>query len=181
VLPPDWFARDAPIVAADLLGKVLSVEAGGVVTSGRIVETEAYTADDPASHSFRGPTARNEMMFGRAGRLYVYLSYGIHRCANVVTGAPSDGQAVLIRAIEPIEGLDEMLRRRGRVPLADGPGKLCEALGITLEHSGADLTGEGSIRILDDGTEPPVHPLAGPRIGITKAVDVPWRFRTPER
>ena len=154
------------------------VERDGAVTSGRIIETEAYTADDPASHSFGGRTLRNEVMFGPPGRLYVYLSYGIHRCANVVTGAEDDGQAVLLRAFEPI---DEMLRRRGRQPLADGPGKLCQALGIDLGDNGVDLFGTGAIRILGDGVPPPSRPRVGPRVGITKAVDVPWRFRTPGR
>jgi len=157
---------------------VLVVERDGVVTSGRILETEAYTADDPASHSFRGRTARNAVMFGPAGRLYVYLSYGIHRCANVVTGSEGDGQAVLIRAIDPLDGAEEMLRRRGRTPLADGPGKLCQALGIGLDDNGADLSGSSRIRIGDDGAPPPPDPMTGPRIGITKAVDTAWRFRT---
>lgn len=165
-------------MAAELLGKVLTVQVGGVVASGRVIETEAYTADDPASHSFRGRTERNVVMFGPAGRLYVYLSYGIHRCANVVTGADGDGQAVLLRAIEPMEGVEEMLRRRGRHPLADGPGKLCQALGIDLSDNGLDLSVSGRIRIDDDGTRPPSHPRVGPRVGLTKATDVPWRFRS---
>lgn len=120
-------------------------------------------------------------MFGPPGRLYVYLSYGIHRCANVVTGAEGDGQAVLIRAIEPLAGVEEMLLRRGRTPLADGPGKLCQALGIGLGDNGAVLCGPGPIRLLDDGTEPASEPIVGPRVGITKAVDTPWRFRSGGR
>jgi DNA-3-methyladenine glycosylase len=163
-------------VAPALLGALLVVERDGTRLSGRIVEAEAYTADDPASHSFRGETARNAVMFGPAGHLYVYRSYGIHWCANVVTGTVGDGQAVLLRAVDPVEGLDEMLRRRGRTPLADGPGKLCQAFGIDGADDGADLCGDGPVRILD-GTPPPTAPLAGPRIGITKAVDTPWRFR----
>ncbi len=172
-----WFERDAPVVAADLLGKVLIVEREGLRVSGRITETEAYTEDDPASHSFRGRTARNAVMFGPAGHLSVYLSYGTHRCANVVTGAEGDGQAVLIRSLVPIEGVDAMRGRRGRLPLADGPGKLGQALGIDLVDDGLDLTA-GAIRIVDDGTPPPTEPLTGPRIGITVAVDRPWRFRS---
>jgi DNA-3-methyladenine glycosylase len=175
-LTRSWFERDAPVVAVDLLGKLLVVERAGVVTSGRIVETEAYTADDPASHSFGGSTRRNAVMFGPAGHVYVYLSYGLHRCANVVTGRPGDGQAVLLRAIDPVDGIAEMRRRRGREPLADGPGKLCQALGIDLSDDGADLTG-GDIRIVDDGTPPPTDPITGPRVGISKATDRPWRFR----
>ncbi len=157
---------------------MLVVESDGVETSGRIIETEAYTADDPASHSFRGRTARNSVMFGRAGRLYVYLSYGIHCCANVVTGRDGDGQAVLLRAVEPLDGVEEMWRRRGRLPLADGPGKLCQAFRISLDDDGVDLAGPGPIRIVDDGTPPPADPVAGPRVGISKAIDRPWRYRS---
>jgi DNA-3-methyladenine glycosylase len=164
-------------VAPDLLGTVLVVERDGIVVAGRIIETEAYTADDPASHSFRGRTVRNGVMFGPAGHLYVYRSYGIHWCANVVTGADGDGQAVLLRAVDPVQGVDEMLRRRGRRPLADGPGKLCQAFGLDGDDDGADLCGRGPIRILDDGVGPSLQSVAGPRIGITKAVDTPWRFR----
>lgn len=156
---------------------MLIVERDGVRVAGRIIETEAYTADDPASHSFRGWTSRNAVMFGPAGRLYVYRSYGIHWCANVVTGSEGDGQAVLLRAVDPIEGADAMLRRRGRRPLADGPGKLCQAFGIVGDDDGADLCGQGPIRIVVDGAGPPVEPIVAPRIGITKAVDIPWRFR----
>jgi len=119
-------------------------------------------------------------MFGPPGRLYVYLSYGIHCCANVVTGADGDGQAVLLRAVVPLDGLDVIRsRRRGRSDrdLANGPGKLCEALGITLLDDGTAVTDEASpIRIVDDGTPPPPEPIVGPRIGITRAVDTPWRF-----
>lgn len=165
------------MVAAELLGKLLVVDRDGWVVSGRIVETEAYTSDDPASHSFRGPTPRNRVMFGPAGHLYVYLSYGIHRCANVVTGVEGDGQAVLLRAVDPVEGIELMRKRRGREPLADGPGKLCHAFGIDLGDNGAELHGSAGIRIVDDGTPVPTEPLAGPRIGITRAVDRPWRFR----
>lgn len=122
-------------------------------------------------------------MFGPAGRLYVYLSYGIHRCANVVTGAVGDGQAVLVRAIEPVQGIELMRSRRsGRADreLANGPGKLCAAMGIELTDDGADLcAGKSLIRIVDDGIDPPSSPIVGPRIGLTRAVDTPWRFRTP--
>ena len=178
--PRSWFERDAPVVAVDLLGKLLVVGREDNRASGRIVETEAYTADDPASHSYRGRTGCNAVMFGSPGHLYVYRSYGIHWCANVVTGAAGDGQAVLIRAIEPVEGIDEMLRRRGRHPLADGPGKLCQALGIDGAHDGLDLVVPGAaVRIVDDGSPPPADPLVGPRIGISRAVEMPWRWRMP--
>lgn len=160
---------------------MLVVRRGGVVVSGRVIETEAYTADDEASHSYNGRTARNEVMFGPPGHLYVYVSYGVHHCANVVTGAEGDGQAVLLRAVEPLSGLDEIRRRRpgrsGR-DLANGPGKLCAALGIGLADNGAALDGHSGIKLGDDGAPPPMDPDVGPRVGITRAVETPWRFRT---
>lgn len=169
------FAGDAHLVAPLLLGKLL--QHGECV--GRIVEVEAYASTDPASHSFRGRTDRNAAMFGPAGHLYCYLSYGIHVCANVVTGPVDDGAAVLIRAVEPVAGLEAMrLRRGGRNDLTDGPGKLCQAFGITLAHTGTDVTDGSGICLLDDGTAPPPHPIVGPRVGITRAVDLPWRFRS---
>ncbi len=166
-------------MAPELLGKLLVVDRGGVRVAGRITETEAYTQDDPASHSFRGTTSRNEVMFGPAGRLYVYLSYGVHVCANVVTGAEGEGEAVLIRAVEPTLGLAAMRARRGEGrPLADGPGKLCQALGLRLSDDGVDLAAsDASIQIVDDGTPPPDDPLVGPRVGISKGVDTRWRWR----
>jgi len=167
---------EAPDVAPMLLNKLL---VHGSCT-GRIVEVEAYTADDPASHTFGGETARNSVMFGPPGHLYCYLSYGIHTCANIVTGPRGRGAAVLIRAVTPVTGIDEMRRRRGQAgQLADGPGKLCQALGLTLAHNGVDLCGSGPVTLVDDGTPPPVSPVIGPRIGITKGVDTPWRFRVP--
>ncbi len=168
-------------MASDLLGKLLVVGRDGEVVSGRIIETEAYTRDDPASHSFNGPTARNAVMFGPAGRLYVYLSYGIHCCANIVTGADGDGQAVLLRAVAPVEGLHVIRGRRPGRPDADltnGPGKLCAGMGISLVDDGSDLTRpDGPIRIVDDGCPAPSHLVAGPRIGISRATETPWRFR----
>lgn len=178
-LARDWFARGSLEVAPDLLNKVLQVDRGTKLVSGRIVETEAYRSDDPASHTFNGPTDRNRVMFGPAGHLYVYLSYGIHHCANVVTGPNGDGQAVLIRAVDPVDGIETMRMRRGRPDreLANGPGKLCQALGIGLGDDGTDVLGAGRVAIVDDGTPPPPEPLIGPRVGISKAVDRPWRFR----
>jgi DNA-3-methyladenine glycosylase len=149
---------------------------------GRITEVEAYAEHDPASHTFRGPTPRNRVMFGPGGHLYVYLSYGIHRCANVVVGAVGSGQAVLLRAVQPIDGIDTIRERRGGRPdrsLVDGPGKLCEGFGIGLHHNGVDLTVGRPVAIVDDGVAPPTRPLVGPRVGISRAVDVPWRFRVP--
>jgi len=169
-------------VAPELLGKLLIVGAGDRVVSGRIVETEAYTSDDPASHSFRGETPRNRTMFGRPGRLYVYRSYGIHWCANVVTGSAGDGQAVLLRALSIVAGLAIARDRRGDRTfrdLANGPGKLCQALAIDGTHDGTDVTtGGSSIMIVDDGVPFPPDPIVGPRVGLSKAVDVPWRFRS---
>jgi DNA-3-methyladenine glycosylase len=169
-----WYARDAPSVAVELLNKVLV--AGPC--SGRIIEVEAYMRDDAASHSFRGETPRNAVMFGPAGHLYVYFTYGMHYCANVVTGLRGDGQAVLLRALQPLTGIEEMAARRGRsTNLADGPGKLCQALGIDLSANGVALYDGGDIRIEDDGTPPPSSPRIGPRVGITRGVDTPWRWR----
>jgi DNA-3-methyladenine glycosylase len=177
VVDRDVFARDALDVAPALLGKVLV----SGPCAGRIVEVEAYRSDEPAAHSFRGPTPRTAVMFGPPGHLYVYFSYGMHHCANVVTGADGDGQAVLLRALAPLRGIDVMTaRRHGRAAhLADGPGKLCQALALDLSHTGTDLCAGGEIRIVDDGTAPPAVVLTTPRVGITKAVDLPWRFLVP--
>ena len=137
-----WVERDAEVLAPRLLNKLLISTAGGVRAAGRIVEVEAYREDDPASHTHPGPTPRNAAMFGPPAHLYVYLSYGIHHCANVVAGRAGSGQAVLVRAIEPVEGIEVMRERRGARPdrqLGDGPGKVCQALGIDLGHYGIDL------------------------------------------
>jgi len=143
---------------------------------GVVVETEAYAPDDPASHSYRGRTTRNTSMFGPAGRLYVYRSYGVHWCANVVCGEEGLGAAVLLRALEPTQGLDEMRFRRGledTTSLCSGPGRLCQALGITGEHDGLPLD--------DDpfgfyAASEAAAVLVGPRVGITRAQDHPWRY-----
>jgi DNA-3-methyladenine glycosylase len=170
------------MVAPDLLGKLLHVQLDGIRCTGRIVETEAYMPDDPASHTYNGETNRNAVMFGPPGHLYVYLSYGIHQCANAVTGPVGSGQAVLIRAIEPIDGLDVMEARRGRSgrELSNGPGKLCRALGITAEHDGLDLVASQTIWMSDDGAEQR-KTLIGPRVGISKGTETPWRFRSVGR
>jgi DNA-3-methyladenine glycosylase len=185
MLDRTWFERDATAVAPALLNKILVADRNGVRCSGRIIEVEAYMPDDAASHSCNGPTARNSAMFGTAGCLYVYLSYGLHHCVNVVTGPPGSGQAVLIRALDPIDGIETIrIRRRGVADrrLTDGPGKLAQALGLDLGHNGGDLCNiRSSVRIIDDGVAPPVDPMIGARIGITKAVSQPWRFRVPVR
>jgi len=167
---------DSPDVAPWLLNK-LFVHGGCV---GRIAEVEAYREDDPASHTFRGRTLRNEVMFGPAGHLYVYFTYGMHFCANVVTGPSGSGAAVLLRAVEPIAGLEVMRhRRQGRCALADGPAKLCQAFALDGSFNGHDLLGAGDPGLFDDGTPPPDSPLVGPRVGISRAADVPWRWRLP--
>jgi DNA-3-methyladenine glycosylase len=167
---------DAPVVAPQLLNKLLVH--GPCV--GRITEVEAYREDDPASHTFRGRTDRNSIMFGEAGHLYVYFTYGMHYCANIVTGPAGTGAAVLLRAVDPIEGIDVMRERRsGRRQIADGPAKLCQAFAIGPDHNGADVCRGDGPALFDDGVPPPAEPLSGPRVGISKAVDVPWRWRVP--
>jgi DNA-3-methyladenine glycosylase len=180
-LPRVWFERAAPVLAPDLLNKVLVSTAGGRRVSGRVVEVEAYTEDDPASHTFPGRTPRNVAMFGPPGHVYVYLSYGIHHCVNVVAAPDGTGHAVLLRAVAPLDGIAVMRERRPGRPdreLADGPGKLASAFGLDLSQYGLDLTDANApVHILDDGTPPPESPLVGPRIGLTKGIDTPWRFR----
>jgi DNA-3-methyladenine glycosylase len=171
---------DAVDIAPSLLNALLCVE-GRV---GRIIEVEAYAGStDPASHAFRGPTPRNAVMFGPPGHLYVYRSYGIHWCANVVTGPPGTAQAVLLRAVEPVEGLAAMRAARGARPdteLCDGPGKLCQALGISGADDGADVCGgAGRIRLARDGLAAPRRPAVATRVGISRATDRPWRFLVP--
>lgn len=182
-LPRSFFARPTIEVAADLIGKLLISTIGGLTSSGVILETEAYTPDDPASHSFRGLTLRNRSMFGPPGHLYVYRIYGIHHCANVVTEPEHTGAAVLLRAIQPREGIEVIASRRGIADpkcWADGPGKLCQALGIHRTHDGLDLLHPHSVlRIADCGHR--IHAIrTTPRIGISKATDRMWRFIADE-
>ncbi len=170
--PPDWFALDAVTLAARLIGAGLYLDGVG----GLIVETEAYRRDDPASHSFHGATERNRAMFGAVGRAYVYRSYGIHWCLNMVCDAREPGSAVLIRALEPLAGLERMAeRRRTEAPrlLCSGPGRLAEALGISRAEDGADLL-EAPFAMTAPAQTPALS--VGPRIGITKRVEQPWRF-----
>jgi DNA-3-methyladenine glycosylase len=180
-LDREFYRRDSRAVAPDLLGKV--VVAGE--RRGRIVEVEAYCGpEDPAAHSYRGPTARNATMFGPPGHLYVYFSYGMHWCCNPVCGDEDEGVAVLLRALEPLAGLEAMRAARGGVrdrDLCRGPARLCEALGITGALDGADLvTGDRGVSIVDDGSAPPAEPGVGPRIGITRGADSPWRWWIPD-
>ncbi len=166
------FNAPSPDVARRLIGVVLLVDGVG----GRIVETEAYDREDPASHSFSGPTERNRAMFGAPAHAYVYRSYGIHWCLNFVCREPGHGAGVLIRAIEPQQGLDLMHARRDMQDLrmlCSGPGKLCQALGITHAHNALALDAPPFEL---HAAAAPVEVIAGPRIGISKAMDVPWRF-----
>jgi DNA-3-methyladenine glycosylase len=171
-LTPRDFAGDSHDVAVMLIGAVLLVDGVG----GRIVETEAYDREDAASHSFSGPTPRNQVMFGPPGRAYVYRSYGIHWCLNFVCREAGHGAGVLIRAIEPLRGLDLMRARRGLEDarlLCSGPGRVGQALGIGPELNGCRLD-RAPFRVL--AAPEPVAVVAGPRIGISKAVEVHWRF-----
>jgi DNA-3-methyladenine glycosylase len=162
------------VVAPDLIGASLLVDGVG----GTIVEVEAYDQEDPASHGFRGRTERNAAMFGPPGNAYVYRSYGIHWCLNLVCEDEEIPSAVLVRALEPTHGLDQMRARRGvdepRL-LCSGPGRLCQALGITREHDGLPLDRPPfELRARDPGM--PTRVLAGPRVGITRAAELPWRY-----
>ena len=167
-----FFARGVHEVAPDLIGATLLVDGVG----GPIVEVEAYHHTEPAAHSYGGPTARNAVMFGPPGHVYVYRSYGIHWCVNFVCEAEGSASAVLIRALMPAEGLAVMRRRRhvhDERLLCAGPGRLCEALAITRAHNGMAV--DKTPFTLFARTEP-VEVVAGPRIGISKAVDLPWRY-----
>jgi DNA-3-methyladenine glycosylase len=175
----DWLTQDVLTVAPALLGWELVTQLGGQETAGRIVELEAYHGtEDPASHAFRGPSPRTAPMFQCGGYIYTYRSYGIHTCMNIVTGQEGTAQAALIRAVEPTVGLEIMSARRritNPLLLAAGPGRLTQALGITLADSGTVLGGRIWLR-------PPSRPidpkaiLTGPRIGISAAKDLPWRY-----
>lgn len=181
ILDQNFYLRDPVRVARQLLGKILVRETPGGTLSGRIVETEAYAGPgDPASHAGRGPTPRSMIMFGPPGRAYVYFCYGMHCLLNAVTGEEGTAGAVLIRGLEPREGLERMLENRGRETIAgllDGPGKITRAMEITLELNGRDLTRVGELYIT--GGEPVAGETvaAGPRVGIRKGRDRPWRFR----
>jgi DNA-3-methyladenine glycosylase len=170
----DFFDRSVHLVARELIGCRLFFAGCG----GTIVETESYERDDPACHAYVGLTDRTEVLFGPPGRAYVYLSYGIHSLLNFVAEPEGEAAAVLIRALEPTAGLEQMRTRRGQRPdrdLCSGPGKLTEALGIGLEQNRADLRRDPFLLLSPDpGHGPEV--LTGPRIGITKAVERPWRF-----
>lgn len=170
-LPAAFFRRPVAVVAAALLGAVLLVDGVG----GAVVECEAYDRDDPASHSARGPTPRNAAMFGPPGHAYVYRSYGLHWCLNIVCGA-APGAAVLVRALEPLHGLEAMRQRRGTAStaaLCRGPGCVCQALAITGALDGRRLDAPPFLLARGKAAAPV---LAGPRVGISRGRDTPWRF-----
>ena len=179
-IPRSFFLRPTAIVARDLLGKILFHDSPAGPAAGIVVETEAYLRDDPASHSFRGPTARNASMFGTPGRAYVYLVYGMHHCFNAVTAPAGIGEAVLLRALEPVEGLDLMRIRRGRDSdrdLCNGPGKLVQALGIGRAHDGVDLT-RGAVGFHEPKVSTSLRGrvVRDLRVGITSGAELPLRF-----
>jgi DNA-3-methyladenine glycosylase len=178
-LPRSFYARPSLVVARDLLCRLLVRRLPEATLVARIVECEAYQEDDPASHSYRGPTARTEVMFGRPGRLYVYFTYGMHYCMNVVTGQDGEGSAVLLRAAEPIQGLESMAERRGASDprlLCAGPARLTRAFGIGRADNGIDLVDGGDLLVAAGAPVPDEEVGAGPRVGIRSATDRPWRF-----
>jgi len=185
ILPRKFYIRPVLTLAKDLLGKVLIKKDGNLVFAGRIIEVEAYDGNiDKASHSFNGKTKRNEVMFNEGGYFYVYFTYGAHFCCNVVTGKQNHGAAVLIRGIEPLQGINQMIENRfGRelksekeiYNLTSGPGKVCKAFGFNREHSGLDLT-NSSVFIVNRPKLKKNIIGVSKRIGITKSVSLPWRF-----
>ncbi|MCI0706351.1 MAG: DNA-3-methyladenine glycosylase [Ignavibacteriae bacterium] len=187
-LPRSFYLRPTTRVAQDLLGKYIVRKFRGKLLIGKIVETEAYCTGDPAAHSFRGKTTRNAVMFDACGHLYVYFTYGMHWCANVVTQKIGIGEAVLIRAVEPIAGVDIMKknRQRGRRAemkgrkivshqLTNGPAKFCQAFAITGKDNGTDLLGK-TIYILNGERTPASNIKRSTRIGIRVGIEKQWRF-----
>ena len=184
-LPRKFYTRDVLTVAKELLGKIIVKNENGITFSGIIAEVEAYDGEvDEAAHTYIGKTRRNEIMFGEGGFFYVYFTYGAHFCCNVVTGTKGKGTAVLIRAVEPLEGIEIMIKNRfgrelrnkkERYNLTSGPGKVCQAFSITKKHYGIDLTGN-EIFILRSKKLRENEIGVSQRIGIKKSVHLPWRF-----
>ncbi|OGW81467.1 MAG: hypothetical protein A3G33_07795 [Omnitrophica bacterium RIFCSPLOWO2_12_FULL_44_17] len=179
-LDGSFFSRHTRIVAFELIGHELVFETLGGLLTGKIVETEAYFgANDPASHAYRGVTPRNRVMFGPAGKTYVYFTYGNHYCLNIVTEKEGVAGAVLIRALEPLGGIDMMRKNRRQINvnhMTNGPGKLTQAFGISREHSGMDLNTGSSLRIVESPSLEPVQIEVTPRIGISRAKKKLLRF-----
>jgi len=180
VLPRSFFTRDTLTVARELLAKQLARRVGESDLVGKIVEVEAYGgADDPASHAYRGMTPRNQVMFGKGGFAYVYFTYGKHYCLNVTTEKEGVPGAVLIRALQPVSGIEMMRRNRRRKRLrylTNGPGKLTEAMGITKRQNGLDLTKGGELFIREPQVEEDFEEVSTGRVGIRVGVEKPWRF-----
>lgn len=185
ILRREFYIRPLITVARELLGKVIVKNENGITLAGRIVEVEAYDGEtDKAAHSFKGKTKRNEVMFNEGGYFYVYFTYGVHYCSNIVTGTKGKGTAVLIRAVEPLFGIEIMIKNRFNrklkneneiINLTSGPGKICKAFGFTKEHSGLDLT--KNIVYLINQKKLSINKIGiSKRIGITKSVELPWRF-----
>lgn len=188
-LSRQFYTRPVIKVAKELLGKTLIKKESRKILAGRIVEVEAYDGNiDEASHSFKGKTKRNEVMFRKGGFFYVYFTYGVHHCCNVVTGKEGHGAAVLIRAAEPLSGIETMALRRFGIRkinekqllnLTNGPGKICEAFAFDRTHSGLDLTGD-KVYIIDAPLLKKSEIGVSKRIGITKSTELPWRFYIKE-
>lgn len=184
-LNKNFYKRDLLTVAKELLGKILVKKDGNKILTGRVVEVEAYNGEtDAAAHSFTGKTKGNEVMFKEGGLLYVYFTYGVHHCCNIVTGIEGKGTAVLIRAVEPAEGAETMIQNRFKrellndkeiFNLTSGPGKVCSAFGIIKSHSGIDLTGD-KIYLVKSKLKKHEQIGVSKRIGITRSVDLQWRF-----
>lgn len=184
-LPHKFYRRSSLVVAKELLGKIFVKETAGKLQRGKIVEVEAYKGSiDEAAHTFNGPTERNKVMFEQGGLLYVYFTYGMHYCSNVVTGNAGEGDAVLIRGIEPVEGIKEMsinrfgtgsINEKQLANLTNGPAKICQAFGIDKKFNGVNLV-SSNIYILDNKNIQPESIITTTRIGIKKSVDLPWRF-----
>lgn len=175
---PDFLEGDAEHVAPRLLGCELVSSINGLTSRVRIVEVEGYHQRDAASHSFRGMTPRTKTMFGPSGYAYVYFTYGMHYCVNVVTGVPGVGQGVLIRAAEPVEGIENLQANRQvkrRVDLTNGPAKLTKALGINRDYNGHDLR-KSPLRLVMQSALDPDQIITTTRVGISRDIDRPWRF-----
>ena len=181
-LPRDFYLQDTRVAAQKLLGQIVQRRLpSGETLSGIIVETEAYLTDDPACHAYRGQTPRNSAMFGPPGHAYVYFTYGLHMMLNLVCAPEDVAEAVLIRALEPVEGEDTMRENRGGIAetrqLTNGPGKLAQALALTrLSHNGLDVTDPRSELQILANASPPFEMVTTTRIGITQGVDLPWRY-----